>query len=331
MGLEVRDLEVRYGEHVAIDDVDLTLPAGEVLAVLGPSGCGKSTLLRAIAGLEPPARGSISYDGQPVDGVPPHRRGFALLFQEGQLFGHQSVARNIGYPMRLRRRPRAEIAARVEELLEMVGLQGMGDRMPETLSGGQQQRVALARALAVQPRLLLLDEPLSALDRGLREELGAQLREILHGSGTTTLMVTHDQEEAFAVADRMALLREGRLVQEGTLSEVWSAPADPWAAMFLGYACVLEGEPALVVRRAAEPAAAWTRVALRRSALHADPNGPLAATVQTVRATPELTRLELDVEGVGAVAGVADPGAELLPGQRIRVRVDRSRMAPLSA
>ena len=154
------------------------------------------------------------------------------------------MAGNVGYPLRLRHRPRAEVAARVEELLELVGLPGFGDRSPATLSGGERQRVALARSLAVDPRLLLLDEPLSALDRGLRERLAGDLRGILVAAGTTALLVTHDHEEAFAVADRMAMMRAGRLVQSGTLDEVWRAPVDGEVALFLGYATVLEGDAA---------------------------------------------------------------------------------------
>ena len=165
MALEIRDLTVRFGATAAVDGVDLALPTGSVTAVLGPSGSGKSTLLRAVAGLEAPASGTITADGHDLARVPTHKRGFALMFQDGQLFPHQTVARNIGYPLRLRHRSRADVAARVTELLELVGLAGFEDRTPDGLSGGGRQRVALARALAGEPRLLLLDEPLSALDQ----------------------------------------------------------------------------------------------------------------------------------------------------------------------
>ncbi|MCW2867242.1 MAG: transporter ATP-binding protein, partial [Marmoricola sp.] len=222
-GLEVRDLTVRFGPDrpPAVDAVDLVVPRGSVVAVLGPSGCGKTTLMRAVAGLERAAHGRVSLDGEDLAGVPVHRRGFALMFQDGQLFEHLDVAANVAYPLRLRRTPRARRRARVGELLELVGLEGYADRSPATLSGGERQRVALARALAVEPRLLLLDEPLSALDRGLRERLARDLHDILHAAGTTAMMVTHDHEEAFAVADRMAVMRAGRLVQQGALDEVW--------------------------------------------------------------------------------------------------------------
>ena len=240
----------------------LDLPDGEVLAVLGPSGCGKSTLLRAIAGLEPLAGGSIAWDGRDQAGVPTHRRGFALMFQDGQLFDHLTVARNVGYALRLRRAP--DTARQVADLLDLVGLPSYGDRMPGTLSGGERQRVALARSLAVRPRLLLLDEPLSALDTGLRERLADDLGRILREAGTTALLVTHDHEEAFAVADRLAVMRAGRIVQQGDIAEVWRAPVDPATALFLGYA---RGAGRGARRAAAAP----------RSGLDAGPAGRAAA------------------------------------------------------
>jgi thiamine transport system ATP-binding protein len=336
--LAVRDLSVRFEDapSPAVDRVSIDLPAGDVLAVLGPSGSGKSTLLRAVAGLEALESGSVSYDGVDLADVPTHRRGFALMFQDGQLFGHQSVAGNVGYPLRLRRTPRRQVARRVAELLELVGLPGFGDRSTTSLSGGERQRVALARALAVDPRLLLLDEPLSALDRGLRERLAADLRDILAAAGTTALLVTHDQEEAFAVADRMALMRAGRVVGQGTVDEVWRTPVDAEAARFLGYATVLEGSAARLVlgddaghRDAADATAA---VALRRSALRVDPGGSLRGRVLSARSTPEAVRLTVDVDGVGEVHAVVDradgagaPGV----GQAVRLAVDLTRTARL--
>lgn len=329
-GLDVCHLSVAFDGQVVVDDVSLELPAGAVLAVLGPSGCGKSTLLRAIAGLEVPRSGSIHHAGRDLAGVPTHRRGFALMFQDGQLFPHLDVAANVAYPLRLRRRPRAEVAARVEELLALVSLPGYDDRMPATLSGGERQRVALARALAVQPRLLLLDEPLSALDRGLREHLAGELREILHGAGATALLVTHDQEEAFAVADRMAVMREGRLVQQGTLQDVWEHPADAWTATFLGYASVVQGEQAARLGAAAGSRTPWHAVALRRSALRVTADGALAARVLEARVTPDLVRVELDVEGIGTLAGVAEPGTDVSVGRRVAVSIDTSRIAQVA-
>ncbi len=328
--LSVRNVSVRFDRTVAVDDVSLDLSRGDVLAVLGPSGSGKSTLLRAVAGLEVLERGTVCYAGEDLARVPTHRRGFALMFQDGQLFAHQTVAGNVGYPMRLRRRPRREVDTRVAELLELVGLPGFGPRSTTTLSGGERQRVALARALAVEPRLLLLDEPLSALDAGLRERLAADLREILRAAGTTALMVTHDQEEAFAVADRMALMRAGRVVQAGTVDEVWRGPVDAEAARFLGYATVLEGEAAARVLAAGGAQQAAGAVALRRSALRHDPAGPLCGVVLSARLTPELLRLTVDVAGLGQVHAVAAEDADVAVGHDVRLRVDLARTAVLA-
>ena len=330
-GLEVHGATVRFDGKAAIEDVDLTLASGHVLAVLGPSGCGKSTLLRAIAGLEELDAGTIAFDGRDLAGVPTHKRGFALMFQDGQLFPHQTVAGNVGYALRLRGRSRAHLRERVEELLELVGLPGYGDRMPATLSGGERQRVALARALAVEPRLLLLDEPLSALDRGLRERLAAARIERRSAAGTTAVMVTHDQEEAFAVADRMAVMRAGRVVQSGTVSEVWRAPVDGEVASFLGYATVLRGQPACAVLAAGGRSADRSaEVALRRSALRCTDDGPLHGRVLEARVTPEVTRLVVDVAGVGTVHAVAGQDAEISVGHDVRLAVDLSRAAVLS-
>jgi thiamine transport system ATP-binding protein len=322
--LSLRDVAVSYDGVPAVVDVDLELPDGQVLAVLGPSGCGKSTLLRAVAGLEPLAAGSVSWDGADLAGVPTHRRGFALLFQDGQLFPHLTVARNVGYSLRLRRAPGA--STRVAELLELVGLGGYGDRLPATLSGGERQRVALARALAADPRLLLLDEPLSALDAGLRERLAADLRTILREAGTTALMVTHDHEEAFTVADRMAVMRSGRVVQEGPIAEVWREPADAQTALFLGYARVFrDGAAAAVLAAAGRPAA--PAVAVRRSALALDPDGELTGVVVSCRSTPEQVRLVVAVDGVGEADAVATLDSHPAVGQSVRLTVDPGRLA----
>lgn len=322
--LTLDHLSVTYDGTPAVVDASLDLEDGHVLAVLGPSGSGKSTLLRAVAGLEPPASGRICWDGEDLAGVPTHKRGFALMFQDGQLFGHLTVARNVGYALRLRRTPRA--AERVAELLALVGLEGYADRLPATLSGGERQRVALARSLAVEPRLLLLDEPLSALDAGLRERLATDLREILRAAGTTALMVTHDHEEAYAVADRLAVMRAGRVVQQGDIGEVWRAPADAETALFLGYARVLEGSAAAVLLGAAGLPVA-PAVAVRRSALVVDDAGPLRGVVVSGRATPELIRLVVEVDGVGEVDAVARLGSQPAPGAAVRLSVDPSRLA----
>ncbi|MCL8026165.1 ABC transporter ATP-binding protein [Nocardioides bruguierae] len=331
--LSIEGVSIAYEGTPAVRDVDLTVADGEVLAVLGPSGCGKSTLLRAVAGLEP-ALGRIAWDGRDLARTPTHRRGFALMFQDGQLFDHLTVARNVGYALRVRRVRGRRVAERVEELLDLVGLAGYGERLPGTLSGGERQRVALARSLAAQPRLLLLDEPLSALDAGLRERLAGDLRDILRRAGTTTLLVTHDHEEAFTVADRMAVMREGRVVQQGALAEVWREPVDAWTALFLGYARVLTGPAASALLAAADVTATGERVAVRRSALVADDGGPLRARVRSVRATPVQTRLVVDLEGpdgapLGEADAVADLGRGVGPGDEVRLRVDPGRLAPL--
>jgi len=325
--LSLRDVSVAYDGVPAIADVDLDLPDGQVLAVLGPSGSGKSTLLRAIAGLEP-ASGRIAWDGDDLAGVPTHKRGFALMFQDGQLFGHLTVAANIAYPLKLRRVARAERRRRVDELLTLVGLEGYGRRLPLTLSGGERQRVALARALAVEPKLLLLDEPLSALDAGLRERLAGDLRRILTAAGTTALLVTHDQEEAFTVADRLAVVRAGRLVQEGPVADVWRAPADPETALFLGYARVLTGDAAAAVCAAAGVKTSGpVALAVRRSALVLAEDGPLSGVVVSARATPDQLRLVVDVDGVGEIDAVASSGVHPGPGERVRLRAEQTRLS----
>ena len=332
--LSLDHVHVDYDGVPAVVDATLEVPDGSVVAVLGPSGCGKSTLLRAVAGLERPTSGAIAWDGADLAGTPTHQRGFALMFQDGQLFGHLTVARNVGYALRVRsrgaRRAGPPAAGRVEELLALVGLEGYADRLPATLSGGERQRVALARSLAADPRLLLLDEPLSALDTGLRERLAADLRDILRAAGTTTLVVTHDQEEAFALADRLVVMRAGRIVQQGDITEVWARPVDAETALFLGYARVLEGRAAALVLEAAglPPAPA---VAVRRSALTLQPAGRLAGEVRSARATPDHLRLVVAVDGVGEVDAVAGPGSTAAPGDRVHLGVDPARTAPIGA
>ncbi len=328
--LTLDHLTVTYGATAAVDDVSLELPAGQVLAVLGPSGCGKSTLLRAVAGLERPRAGRIRFGGQDVTTTATHRRGFALMFQDGQLFPHLSVAGNVGYSLRLRRTSRAERRDRVAELLGLVGLPDYAERMPGTLSGGERQRVALARALAVRPRLLLLDEPLSALDRDLRERLAADLHDILRAEGTTALLVTHDHDEAFTVADRIGVMREGRLVQEGTPAEVWRHPADADTARFLGYAAVVAGAAAVPLLSAAGlRAGAAGGLALRRSALRLSVGGPLTGKVHSVRTTAEQTRVVVDLPDSGRLDAVAGLDVAVRPGDVVRLGVDPSRVALL--
>jgi thiamine transport system ATP-binding protein len=231
-GLSVRAATVTFGAVTAVDHVSLEVGPGEIVAVLGASGSGKSSLLRAIAGLEPLAGGAVYWDDVNVSLTPVHERGFVVMFQDGQLFPHYSVAGNVGYA--LHRLPRAERQEKVDKLLRLVALEGFGLRPITALSGGQAQRVALARSLAANPRLLLLDEPLSALDRHLREHLVTVLADILRGTATPALYVTHDQAEAFALADRVAVLDRGKLLQIGTPQALMEHPADPVVAAFLG-------------------------------------------------------------------------------------------------
>ena len=222
-GLALRDVTVRFGPVAAVDGVSLDIPTGEVFALLGPSGSGKSTLLRAIAGLEP-CTGDIAFDGVSVLRTPVHRRGFALMFQDGQLFPHLDVAGNVAYALRVA--GRRDVAARVAELLDLVGLSGFERRAVTDLSGGEQQRVALARSLAAEPRLLLLDEPLSSLDRALRERLALDVRRILTSAGTTAILVTHDHDEAAVIADRVGMLERGRLVRVSPTPDRGVEPTD---------------------------------------------------------------------------------------------------------
>ena len=241
-GLTVRGAIVRYGGFVAVAGVDLDIAEGEIVALLGASGSGKSSLLRAIAGLEPLAGGVVAWDGADLAGVPVHRRNFGLMFQEGQLFPHLSVAGNVGYG--LFRLAADERRRRVEELLELVGLAGYGERPITALSGGQAQRVALARSLAPAPKLLLLDEPLAALDRALREHLVDVLAEGLRVTGTTALYVTHDQDEAFTIADRVGVIADGRLIADAPADELWRHPPSRQVAAFLGYGPFLDAATA---------------------------------------------------------------------------------------
>jgi thiamine transport system ATP-binding protein len=238
--LEARGLTLHFGPVAALDDFDLTVPDGHVVSVLGPSGCGKSTLLRVIAGLQSVEAGEVLWDGRSLRDTPPHRRGFGLMFQDYSLFPHKTVAGNVAFGLRMAGMGRAEVSRRVDAALERVGLRGYRDRSIGNLSGGEQQRVALARALAPEPRLLMLDEPLGALDRTLRERLLGELRQLFADLGITAIYVTHDQEEAFALADHVVVMRAGRVEQEGEPEEVWRRPAGEWVARFLGLANIVE-------------------------------------------------------------------------------------------
>jgi thiamine transport system ATP-binding protein len=233
--LRVEQLEMRYGEVVALDRVDLSVGDGEIVSILGPSGSGKSTLLRAVAGLVPEATGVVRWDGDDLATVPPHRRGFGLMFQDHALFPHRDVLGNVSFGLRMQHRPRSDIDTRARDTLALVGLAGFEHRKISELSGGEQQRVALARALAAAPRLLMLDEPLGALDRSLRDRLVADLRALFLSLGLTIIFVTHDHDEAFALADRVVIMHGGRIAQVGEPATVWERPADEFVARFLGW------------------------------------------------------------------------------------------------
>ncbi len=232
--LQTVDLHKRFDGVAALDGVDLEVGDGEVVAVLGPSGSGKSTLLRVIAGLERPDRGRVRWDGEDVTEVPPHLRRFGLMFQSYALFPHLTVAGNVAFGLRMLGLRPEEVEKRTWEALRWVDLEDFADRPVEGLSGGEQQRVALARTLAPEPRLVMLDEPLGALDRNLRERLVVDTRRLLRERGATALYVTHDHGEAESVADRVAIMHAGRIVQTGTLAEIRRAPADAWVADFVG-------------------------------------------------------------------------------------------------
>ena len=232
--LVVEDLSVAYGDNLVLDELSLSVAAEETVAVVGPSGSGKSTLLRAIAGLEPLQSGRVFLGGRDLEAVPTHRRGVGLMFQDHALFGHLDVADNVGYGLDREGMEAVAKRARVDAMLELVGLTGFGGRRIDQLSGGEAQRVALARALAPAPSLLMLDEPLGSLDRALREQLVADLGLLLGRMGQTSLHVTHDQAEAFALADRVAVLTDGRLIRIGTPQELWTDPQVRFVAEFLG-------------------------------------------------------------------------------------------------
>jgi thiamine transport system ATP-binding protein len=279
--LEVRGLTVRYGSALALGGVDLTIDDHEVVCVLGPSGSGKTTLLRTIAGLEQPVDGAVLRDGIDLAPVPPHRRELGLMFQDHALFPHRDVLGNVVFGLRMRGDAHEVADARAREVLALVGLTGFEQRGVRELSGGEQQRVALARALAPEPQLLMLDEPLGALDRALREELAAELRQLFTRLGLSVLLVTHDHDEAFALGDRVAVMHSGRIEQIGTPVDVWNRPASRFVARFLGWNVTREGDGV---------------IAVRPDALRITDDGPLEGTViaRVFRRDHFLVRVALD-------------------------------------
>jgi putative spermidine/putrescine transport system ATP-binding protein len=240
--LELTNVQKRFGETVAVEDFNLTAERGEFVSFLGPSGCGKTTTLRMIAGFEQPTAGRIVIDGKEMTHRPPNQRNIGMVFQSYALFPNMSVANNIGFGLKVRKRPSTAVRQRVNELLDLIGLAGRGERYPWQLSGGQQQRVALARALAIEPQVLLLDEPLSALDAKIRVALRKEIRSIQRQLGITTVYVTHDQEEALSLSDRVVVMSEGRIEQIGTPAEIYNFPATPFVASFVGTLNLLPAE-----------------------------------------------------------------------------------------
>ncbi|KAB7754175.1 MULTISPECIES: sulfate/molybdate ABC transporter ATP-binding protein [Mycobacteriaceae] len=239
--ITVRGANKHYGDFAALDNIDFDVPEGSLTALLGPSGSGKSTLLRAIAGLDTPDTGTITIKGNDVTGVPPQRRGIGFVFQHYAAFKHLTVRENVAFGLKIRKKPKAEIQEKVDSLLEVVGLAGFQTRYPSQLSGGQRQRMALARALAVDPQVLLLDEPFGALDAKVRDDLRTWLRRLHDEVHVTTVLVTHDQAEALDVADRIAVLNKGRIEQVGSPTEVYDSPANPFVMSFLGAVSTING------------------------------------------------------------------------------------------
>jgi thiamine transport system ATP-binding protein len=306
--LRIEDVSVQFDGKSVLDRVSLEVRDGEVVAVLGPSGSGKTTLLRVIAGLQRPASGRVVLDGHDLSPVPPHRRGIGYVFQDRALFQHRDVAGNVAFGLRMRNEPKEAIERRVRELLDLVGLAGFERRSVATLSGGEQQRIALARALAPEPRVLLLDEPLGSLDRRLRDRLLEDLGAIFEQVGATAVYVTHDQTEAFALGDRVAVMRAGRVVQLGSPDAVWARPVDADVARFLGYRnvrddCVVRSEAVLVTRTDGTGGNAVVEEVTRQGA--------------TVRLCVRLDDGEV-LESV--VSSLEHPGT----GERVRVTIDEA-------
>ncbi len=331
--LRVDDLAVRYGDTTALAGVSLTVPDGSITAIIGPSGSGKTSLLRGIAGLEPLAAGRVAWDADDLTDRPPHRRDFGLMFQDHALFGHLDVAGNVRFGLRMRGRPTAEQRDRVDEMLALVGLAGFGGRRVDALSGGEQQRVALARALAARPRLLMLDEPLASVDRERRAGLAVELHRVIRATGTATLLVTHDLDEAFTLADHIVLLARGHVVQAGAAADVWRRPGTAEAARFLGVAtertvAVVDG----VARTpwgpvAAAPAVGHAWVGWRPSDLTVDADGAVAGTVRATWFRRDHFLVEVDTTDGPLTARAAEAVAIGTP-VRVAAALDTTVVLP---
>ena len=337
MGIRVTSLSKRFGHFVAVNDVSFDIQPGELVALLGPSGGGKSTILRIIAGLESADEGSVVLDGEVVDDVPVRQRHVGFVFQHYALFRHMTVAENIAYGLRVRRVPKPEQRARVTELLDLMGLHGLEGRLPSQLSGGQRQRVALARSLAPKPRLLLLDEPFAAVDARVREELRIWLRRLHDEVHVTSIFVTHDQEEAFSLADRVLIINKGRLEQDGVPSDIFDDPASEFVARFVGDVNVLEVDVrdghahigALRIPLAGAPAQCAQRLVIRSHDLHFQRSFNGAAVVRRVVPLGDRVKVEAVVDGAGSLFAHLPRRSTLLqgiePGTRVDVEVTRMR------
>ncbi|MDX1435202.1 MAG: ABC transporter ATP-binding protein [Anaerolineales bacterium] len=334
-GLEVVRVSKSYDEVQALRSLSMAVLPAEIVAVLGPSGCGKSTLLSIIAGLETPDDGDVLWDGASLKSVPPHQRNFGLMFQDFALFPHMSVADNVAFGLRMSRMADGEIQDRTAEMLALVGLEDYGGRDPGTLSGGEAQRVALARALAPRPRLLMLDEPLGSLDRSLSERLLSDLGSILRRMKQPTIYVTHDQEEAFSLADRVVLMDQGQSVQTGTPEEIYHHPVSPFVARFLGFRNLLDGEALLengetVIRTkaGAQPgrgrAPGPVKVLLRpdRASLNGAGDVHLNGVVLERAFRGDHSRLNVDVESVSLSFDFPSDPTLPSPGETITISLD---------
>lgn len=308
--LRAENVTVLFDEGPALDGASLDVSQGEIVTVLGPSGSGKTTLLRAIAGLQTLDEGRVVLDGEDLAGVPPHRRGVGLVFQDHALFPHRDVFGNVSFGLRMRGDSPGAIAARTAELLELVGLAGLERRSVGTLSGGEQQRVALARALAPEPHVLLLDEPLGSLDRRLRDRLLDELAQLFEKLSLTAVCVTHDQTEAFTLGDRVAVMRHGRVVQVATPDELWARPLDEDVARFLGLANVADGDvvrpEAVAVRRAQDGGDGVVESAVRlgpivRLRVRLDEGQRLEAVVAAIDHPSTGDRVDIEIEPEGIV------------------------------